>query len=126
MYQLMEIGSPDATDELYSLASGSFFSITMYTDCVINGVKWLTYARDCRQKTQNSGVSIAGIEENMFYGHLEEIIEFSYIFRNLVLLFRCKCFDTDQKKKIPLTYMNITSIFINSEWYKDNPSILAS
>ena len=62
----------------------------------------------------------------MFYGHLEEILAFSYIFRNRVLLFKCKWFDTDPKKKRLLTYKNITSIFINSEWYKDDPFILAS
>ena len=34
--------------------------------------------------------------------------------------------DTDPKKKRLLKYKNITNIFINSEWYKDNPFILAS
>ena len=132
MYQLRETGSPEATDELYSLDSRSFFfcffcfPITLHTNCVINGVKWLTYARDYRWKTQNSGVSRVGMEENTFYGHLDEILEFSYIFRNQVLLFRCKWFDTDPKKKRLLTYKNITSIFIKSEWYKNDPFILTS
>ena len=43
-----------------------------------------------------------------------------------MLLFRCKWFDTYPRKKRLLTYKNIISIFINSEWYKDDPFILAS
>ena len=126
MYDLREIGFLEATDDLFSLASGSSFSVKSYTGYVINDVKWLTYARDCTRKTQNSGVFVPGMEENTFYGRLDEILEFSYIFRNRVLLFICKWFDTDPKKKRLLTYKNITSIFINSEWYKDDPFILAS
>ena len=82
MYELREIRSPEATDDLFSFASGSSSSIKSYTNCVINGVKWLTYARDCRRKTQNSSVSMSRTEENPFYGCLEEILEFFYIFRN--------------------------------------------
>ena len=98
MYDLREIGSPEATDDLFALASGSSFSVNSYTGCVINSVKWLINARDCRQKTQNSCVSVLGTEENTFYGRLEEILSFSYIFRNQLLLFKCKWFDTDPKK----------------------------
>ena len=122
MYDLREIGSYEETDELYSLASRSSFSITSYTSCVINGVNgWPMHVIvDGRPKIV---VAIAGTKENTFYGCLEAILEFSYIFRNRVLLFRCKGFDTDPKKKRLHTYKNITSIFINSEWYKDNPFI---
>ena len=89
MYDLREIGSLEATDDLFALASGSSSSVNSYTNCVINGVRKLIYTRDCRQKTQNSGVSVQGIEENTFYGRLEEILQFSCIFRNWVLLFKC-------------------------------------
>ena len=80
MYDLRKIGlSKEATDDLFSLALGSSFPINSYIGCVINRVKWFTYAHDCRQKAQNSGVSIPDIEENTFYGCLEEILELSYI-----------------------------------------------
>ena len=123
MYDLREIGSLEVTDDLFALASGFSSSVNSYTGCVISSVKWLTYARDCRWKTKNSGVSMPCIEENTFYGLLEEILAFSYIFKNWVLLFKYKWFDTNPKKKRLLTYKNITSIFINSEWYKDDPFI---
>ena len=51
MYDIREIGSSEATDDLFSLASGSSFSVNSYTGCVINGMKWLTYACDYRRKT---------------------------------------------------------------------------
>ena len=48
MYDLREKGSLEATDDLFALASGSYSSVNSYTSCVINDVKWLTYARDYR------------------------------------------------------------------------------
>ena len=65
-------------------------------------------------------------EQNTFYGRLEEILQFSYIFGRRVLLFKCKWFDTDPRKKRVLKDKNITSVFTNAEWYKDDPFILAS
>ena len=62
MYDLREIRSPEATDDLFALTLGSSSFVNLYTDCVINDVKWLTYARDCRRNTQNNGVFVPGIE----------------------------------------------------------------
>ena len=45
---LRDIGSPKATDGLFALASRSSFSVNSYTGCLINDIKWLTYAGDCR------------------------------------------------------------------------------
>lgn len=126
VHDLRQIGSSTATDDLYALASRPSSLVTLYSGCVINGVKWLTYGRDSRRKTQNSGVSVPGTEENTFYGRLEEILEFSYIMGRRIILFKCKWFDTDPRKKRVINDKNITSIFINAEWYKDDPFILAS
>ena len=43
-----------------------------------------------------------------------------------VVLFKCKWFDTNPKKKKIKVEKNITSIAINFEWYEDEPYILAS
>ena len=41
-------------------------------------------------------------------------------------MFRCKWFNTDPSKKKTITENNITSTNVSSEWYKDEPYILAS
>ncbi|PON91048.1 LOW QUALITY PROTEIN: hypothetical protein TorRG33x02_130790 [Trema orientale] len=121
------LGSPEATDELYVLASQSDFRAYSYPGCVVNGVKFLAHSRDVRRKTQNSGVCVSGIEDNTFYGVLEEVLELSYIKGCSVILFRCKWFDTKPKKKrIQRSKNNITSVCIDAEWYKNDPFILAS
>ena len=56
MFELQKNDSPEATDELYALSSGASFIIKSYPACVVNGVKFLTYDRDGRRKTQSSGI----------------------------------------------------------------------
>ena len=80
---------------------------------------------DCvRLRTQNSGVSVPGTGQEMFYGQLQQILEFSYLNGFSVVLFRCKWFKCDSKHMV--TENNITSIDINGEAYKDDQFILAS
>ena len=62
--------------------------------------------------------------QEIIYGQLQEILEFSYLNGFSVVLFRCKCFKCDFKRMI--TANNITSIDINGEAYKDDQFILAS
>lgn len=125
IYNLSKDGSLVEDDELLSLASGPNFLVKSYSAGVINGVRFVAYNRDCKRKTQNSGILVAGTDNNTFYGQLEEIIDLSYLNNLNVTLFKCKWYDVDPKKKRIKTSQNITSIAINSEWYKDDPFILA-
>ncbi|KAL5555616.1 hypothetical protein UlMin_037852 [Ulmus minor] len=102
----------------------SQISLSPHPACIVNGVRFVTHARDVRLKTQNSGVSIPGTENEIFYGQLQEILEFSYLNDFSVVLFKCKWFRCDSRRMV--TENNITSINITSESYKDDQFILAS
>ena len=69
-------------------------------------------------------MSVPRTGQEMFYGQLHEILEFSYLNRFSVVLFRCKWFKCDSNHMV--TENNITSININGEAYKDDQFILAS
>ena len=111
---------------MYSLASGPNFTIKSYSSCVVNGVRFVTYVWDSTKKTQNYGIFVSSTENNKYYGHLEDIVELSYVNNYSMVLFKCKWFDADPVKKTMQKVQNITSIAINSQSYKDEPFILAN
>ncbi|KAL5541510.1 hypothetical protein UlMin_009220 [Ulmus minor] len=124
IYAMNRVHAPEVTHELLSLASKSNIVVSSYPACIVNGVQFVTHARDVRLKTQNSSVSVPGTENEIFYGQLQEILEFSYLNDFSVVLFKCKWFRCDSRRMV--TENNITSINITSESYKDDQFILAS
>ncbi|KAL5569485.1 hypothetical protein UlMin_026060 [Ulmus minor] len=100
IYAMNRVHAPEVTHELLSLASKSNIVVSSYPACIVNGVRFVTHARDVRLKTQNSGVSVPGTENEIFYGQLQEILEFSYL--------------------------NDFSVVLFNESYKDDQFILAS
>nr|GEX38342.1 hypothetical protein [Tanacetum cinerariifolium] len=64
--------------------------------CVVNGVRFIVHNRDERRTTQNSGICSPGPDGEMYYGQLEQILEFSYLSFKTVL-YRVKWFDTSNK-----------------------------
>ncbi|KAL5570407.1 hypothetical protein UlMin_026982 [Ulmus minor] len=121
---ILKLHAPEVTHELLSLASKLNIAVSSYPACIVNGVRFVTHARDVRLKTQNSGVFVPGTENEIFYGQLQEILEFSYLNDFSVVLFKCKWFRCDSRHMV--TENNITSINITSESYKDDQFILAS
>ena len=101
--------------ELYYLAQCPLLNVSSYSTCLVNGVWFLIYNQDSRRRTQNSGVSVPGTDDNTFYGQLEDILEFTYLNGFSVILFKCKWFNTDPTKKKIKIDNNITSINISSE-----------
>ncbi|KAL2491801.1 Uncharacterized protein Adt_27429 [Abeliophyllum distichum] len=95
-----------------------------YTAYVVKGVRFLTYDRDTRRKTHNSGVSVPGTGGKVYYRQLQEILELQYGLRLSVYLFLCKWFRCDGRRMV--TENNVTSIDINTEAFKDDQFILAS
>nr|GEV81763.1 hypothetical protein [Tanacetum cinerariifolium] len=85
-------------------------------------------SRDIRRSTQNNGSSTPGENEGVYYGQLEEILEFAYTpFK--VVLFRVKWFDTrneGRRVKRFVTRNNITQIMTATTSYKDQPYISAT
>ncbi|GJS75928.1 hypothetical protein Tco_0725809 [Tanacetum coccineum] len=64
---------------------------------VVNGVRFVVHSRDERRTTQNSGIcSPTGKDGEMYYGQLQEILEFLYLSFKVVL-FRVKWFDTSNE-----------------------------
>ncbi|KAL5574336.1 hypothetical protein UlMin_023933 [Ulmus minor] len=124
IYAMHRMQAPEVTTELLSLSSKTNMVVSSYPACIVNGVRFVTHDRDVRLRTQNSGVSVPGTGQEMFYGQLQQILEFSYLNGFSVVLFRCKWFKCDSKHMV--TENNITSIEINGEAYKDDQFILAS
>ncbi|GJS12094.1 hypothetical protein Tco_0368890 [Tanacetum coccineum] len=70
------------SEELFSLACGPISACT-YPACIVNGVKFVVHERDILHTTQCSGVSTLGLDGEMYYGQLEEILELTYIGHHL-------------------------------------------
>ncbi|PWA79017.1 hypothetical protein CTI12_AA209950 [Artemisia annua] len=84
---------PRCTPDLFALACGPLSTATSINSCVVNGVKFVVHSRDVKRTTQNSGICSPGEKPGeMYYGQLEDILEFSYT-QFKVVLFRVKWFD---------------------------------
>ncbi|GJU64130.1 F-box domain containing protein [Tanacetum coccineum] len=81
------------TSELFALACGPTWTPISINSCVVDGVRYVVHNRDERRTTQNSGICSPGPDGEMYYGQLQEILEFKYLLFKVVL-FRVKWFDT--------------------------------
>ncbi|GJU53170.1 gag-pol polyprotein [Tanacetum coccineum] len=92
----------------------------------------ITWKRVFPRGLITSGVSTPGLDGEMYYGQLEEILELTYIGHRKVVLFRCKWFDTINPKNH--TTRNRRSyidprhyiIFLQKETFTNNQYILAT
>ena len=120
MNQLKASNSPAYSEELYNLAFGPI-RVELYSDCHVNGVKFLGGARDDKLCTQNSGVHV------LRGSKLKSVMQLLYKDRCQVILFKCRWFDTNPnrhgsvKRDHGLLSMNTTKT-----WYDDNPYILTT
>ncbi|PWA96408.1 hypothetical protein CTI12_AA040050 [Artemisia annua] len=86
---------PRCTPDLFALACGPLSTATSIKSCVVNGVKFVVHSRDVKRTTQNSGICSPGERPGeMYYGQLDDILEFSYT-QFKVVLFRVKCSHTN-------------------------------
>ncbi|RVW27633.1 hypothetical protein CK203_099152 [Vitis vinifera] len=121
--------SPEAIDELYSLACGPNNRVHTYMGCIVNGVRFHTKDRDDRRITQNSGICVSREhdgEEVDFYGVLSNVVVLNYVLGYKVILFKCTWFNTNQKKKRIKHDYNFTTIQVTSTWYDNDPFILTT
>ncbi|GJV49571.1 isovaleryl-CoA dehydrogenase, mitochondrial [Tanacetum coccineum] len=84
------------SSELFTLAYGPSQTPISVNYCVVNGVRFVVHSCDERRTTQNSGICSPGLNGEMYYGQLKQILEFSYLSFKTVL-FRVKWFDTSNK-----------------------------
>ncbi|GJS19470.1 reverse transcriptase domain-containing protein [Tanacetum coccineum] len=118
-----------AASELLALACGPTPTPISVNSCVVNGMRFVVHSRDERRITQNSGIcSLGGKDGEMYYGQLQEILEFLYLpFK--VMLFQVKWFDTSnegRKVKHLVLRNNMTQILTKGEAFKDDQYILAT
>ncbi|CAH9119041.1 unnamed protein product [Cuscuta epithymum] len=130
MFELQECSTLEVNKQLVYLDFRSSPTFKSYPGCIVNGVKFLTQRRDMNRSTQNSGVSVRGSDDQVFYGQLEDIYELSYGGNNSIVLFKCKWYNTSldrrgQRRGIK-EYKNKMSICIKDVWYENEPFILAS
>ncbi|KAH7834419.1 hypothetical protein Vadar_015771 [Vaccinium darrowii] len=82
MNELRKQGSPEANDELWSLANGPDPLINTYSGCISNGVRFHNIECDDRNTNQNSGVAVEGGHEGQtidYYGRLIKVQQVYYI-----------------------------------------------
>ncbi|GJT10980.1 signal peptide peptidase-like protein 2 [Tanacetum coccineum] len=116
------------TSELFALANGPSWTLVSVNSCVVDGVRYVVHNRDERRTTQNSGICSPGPDGEMYYGQLQEIIEFKYLLFK-VALFRVKWFDTSNKgRKVNKLVLrnNMTQIDCSREAFKDDQYILVT
>ncbi|GKF63694.1 hypothetical protein Tco_0187142, partial [Tanacetum coccineum] len=78
------------TSELFALACGPTPNPISVNSCVVNGVRFVVHNYEELRITQNSGIcSPGGKDGEMYYGQLQEILEFLYLSFKVVL-FRVK------------------------------------
>ncbi|GJR99084.1 hypothetical protein Tco_0315593 [Tanacetum coccineum] len=105
-----------ASNELFALACGPTPTPISINSCLVNGVRFIVHSRDECRTTQNNGICSPGDKDGeMYYGQLEEILEFLYMSFKVVL-FRVKWFDTSNegcKVKSFVIRNNMTQIWAN-------------
>nr|GEV45420.1 hypothetical protein [Tanacetum cinerariifolium] len=84
------------SSELFTLACEPSHTPISVNSCVVNGVRFTVHSRDKRHTTQNNDICSPCLNGEMYYGRLEQILEFSYLSFKTVL-FRVKWFDTSNK-----------------------------
>nr|GEU99325.1 putative reverse transcriptase domain-containing protein [Tanacetum cinerariifolium] len=88
------------SSELFALAYRPTPTPILVNSCIVNGVRFVVHSHDKRRITQNNGICLPGEkDEEMYYGQLDEILEFSN---------------------------NMTQIWANRESFKDDQYILAT
>nr|GEZ96864.1 hypothetical protein [Tanacetum cinerariifolium] len=81
------------TSELLALACGPTWTPISINSCVVDGVRYAVHSRDEHRITQNSGICSPGPDGEMYYGQLQEILEF-----------KCK---THMKNTINLKFLQV-------------------
>lgn len=95
----------------------------------MNGVKFLTKSKDDRLTTQNSGVTVPGVHDDVeddYYGYLDEVVELSFVKGYNVILFKCTWFDTNRHRKHVTFEPNFISIDTSRKAYKEDPFVFAN
>ncbi|CAM8928535.1 unnamed protein product [Rhodiola kirilowii] len=132
MEKLQNTGHPDYDHELHILSCFPQ-AYNCYSQCHLNGVKFVVWDRDQKMTTQNSGVMVEEVacdkeqtKTTRYYGILEKVIELIYADGLPVVLFECKWFNTDPFENGTKLDHGLLSIDTSSTWYEGSPYCLAT
>ena len=73
MNHLRTMGSPEASDEMWSLANGPTSQVNLYQGCDCNCVRYHTKEREKCRRSQSSGLVVEGEyegEKHDYYGYI--------------------------------------------------------
>lgn len=129
MQELRSQKSPEATNDLYSLACGPDHRVIRYNGCIVNGIRFHTKDKEVNLRTQNSGVVVQGCHQSKeidFFGVLTDVIVLNYLNSNRVYLFQCDWYDIGNRRTSIQTDGHVTSVNISRTWYKDDRFVLAA
>nr|GEZ19277.1 hypothetical protein [Tanacetum cinerariifolium] len=118
----------NTTSELFVLACGPTWTPISINSYVVDDVRYVMHSRDERRTTQNNGICSPGPNEEMYYGQLQEILEFKYLLFKVVL-FRVKWFDTqNQGRKVKRLVLrnNMTQIYTRGESFKNDQYLIVT
>nr|GEW07865.1 retrovirus-related Pol polyprotein from transposon TNT 1-94 [Tanacetum cinerariifolium] len=114
------------TSELFVLACRPTWTLISVNSCVVDDVRYVVNSHDECRTTQNSGICSPGLDGEMHYGQLKEILEFNYLLFKVVL-FRVKWLDTRNqgcKVKYLVLRNNMKQIDCRGEAFKKGKYIL--
>ncbi|CAM8932792.1 unnamed protein product [Rhodiola kirilowii] len=116
---------PSYSEELHFLARMPQ-SYACYSQCDVNGVKFVVWDRDQNKRTQNSGVMVED-GDLTYYGIIQNIIELRYANGMPVVIFDCTWFNTDPNDRGSTKRdYGLLSVDISSTWFEDWPYCLAT
>ena len=80
----MELG-----EKLVMHCRGPMVSAVQYNKYVVNGKLFHIIAYDVGRRSQNSGVCVPTVDDEIYYGKLTQIIEVEYYEWTKYILFKC-------------------------------------
>ncbi|MQL74493.1 hypothetical protein Taro_006860 [Colocasia esculenta] len=113
-------------EEVTCLARGPKHDVVSYQAFFTNGYKFETKSMDISRVTQNSGVVTIGDHENIFYGVLQNIIEFQFGTMPPIVLFKCKWYDMNVGVGLLVDEFKLTSANTTRSTFEDEPFIFPS
>lgn len=124
-----ETSSGEAQEDLYAIAMQPDYLVCTYAGYIVNGVRYHTKSRDEKRLTQNYGIQVEAEYDGKicnFYGVINDIWEVHYLYWNKVILFKCSWYNTNESEKRMYTEYHFTSINTSSEWFEDEPFVIAN
>jgi hypothetical protein len=111
---------------------GPKVSTIQYNRYVVNNMLFRNIAHNMEMRSQNNGVCVPIVDEEMYYSKLTQIIEVEYYDRKKYVLFKCDWADSIRgqgctvDKNYGLTLVNFKNLVNRRDQITDEPYVLTS